>query len=171
MICSSTEIGLPKTNDGIMELDNSIGELKIGKELNEYSLINDEVIEIELTANRGDCLSINGVARELSTFYNIPMKNVDSIVNTNNKGIGQVFDVTFDMNCESNLIYKAASIENFKLGLLHILRASTVAQLKDTEIETAIAYTTHASGVLLNVYTQAVANETTPSFSTTNPSI
>ena len=166
MICSSTEIGLAKTNDGIMELDNSIGELKIGKELNEYSLINDEVIEIELTANRGDCLSINGVARELSTYFNIPMKNIDSVVNSNNKGIGQVFDVTFDMNCESNLIYKAASIENFKLDLLHILRASTIAQLKDTEIETAIAYTTHASGVLLNVYTQAVANEQTDKLST-----
>jgi len=166
MICSSTEIGLPKTNDGIMELDDSIGEIKIGKELNEYSLINDEVIEIELTANRGDCLSINGVARELSTYFNIPMKNIDSVVNSNNKGIGQIFDVTFDMNCESNLIYKAASIESFKLGLLHILRASTVAQLKDTEIETAIAYTTHASGVLLNVYTQAVANVQTDKLST-----
>lgn len=166
MICSSTEIGLAKTNDGIMELDNSIGELQIGKELNEYSLINDEVIEIELTANRGDCLSINGVARELSTYFNIPMKNVDSVVNSNNKGIGQIFDVTFNMNCESNLIYKAASIESFKLGLLHILRASTVAQLKDTEIETAIAYITHASGVLLNVYTQSVANVQTDKLST-----
>ena len=159
MICSSSEIGLPKANDGIMELDDSIGELKIGKELNEYSLINDEIIEIELTANRGDCLSINGVARELSTYFNIPMKNVDSIVNSNNMGIGQVFDVTFDMNCEANLIYKAASIENFKLDLLHTLRASTVGQLKNSEIETAVAYTTHASGVLLNVYTQAVAKE------------
>ena len=166
MICSSTEIGLPKTNDGIMELDNSIGELKIGKELNEYSLINDEVIEIELTANRGDCLSINGVARELSTYFNIPMKNVDSIVNSNNTGIGQVFDVTFDMNCESNLIYKAASIKDFKLDLLHILRASTVSQLKDTDIETAVSYTTHATGVLLNVYTQAVAKENGDNLST-----
>ena len=166
MICSSSEIGLPKINDGIMELDNSIGELIIGKELNEYSLINDEIIEIELTANRGDCLSINGVARELSTYFNIPMKNIDSVVNSNNIGIGQVFDVTFDMNCEANLIYKAASIKDFKLDLLHILRASTVSQFKDTDIETAVAYATHASGVLLNVYSQAVANEQTDKLST-----
>jgi len=166
MICSSTEIGLPKINDGIMELDNSIGTLQIGKELNEYSLINDEIIEIELTANRGDCLSINGVARELSTYFNIPLKNIDAIVNTNNKGIGQVFDVTFDMNCESNLIYKAASIKDFKLDLLHTLRASTISQLKDTQIETAVAYSTHASGVLLNIYTQAVANRKTDNLST-----
>jgi len=166
MICSSTEIGLPKTNDGIMELDDSIGKLVIGKELNEYSLINDEVIEIELTANRGDCLSINGVARELSTYFNIPMKNIDSVVSSNNKGIGQVFDVTFDMNCEANLIYKAASIKTFKLGLLHHLRAGIISQLKDTDIETAIAYTTHASGVLLNVYTQAVAKKQADKLST-----
>jgi len=166
MICSTTEIGLPKLNDGIMELDESIGELKIGKELNEYALINDEIIEIELTANRGDCLSINGVARELSTYFNIPIKNPDRTTKTNNKGIGQVFDVTFDMNGESNLIYKAASIKNFKLSLLHKLRASTISQLKNTDIETAISYATHASGVLLNVYTQSVAQVNTDGLST-----
>ncbi|XPV82146.1 MAG: YtpR family tRNA-binding protein [Halarcobacter sp.] len=69
MICSSTEIGLPKLNDGILELDESIGKLEIGKELKDYPFLNDDVIEIELTANRGDCLSINGVAREISAFY------------------------------------------------------------------------------------------------------
>ncbi|BFU78143.1 phenylalanine--tRNA ligase subunit beta [Arcobacter sp. 15-2] len=159
MICSSTEIGLPKLFDGIMELDNSIGELIIGKELNEYSLINDEIIEIELTANRGDCLSINGVARELSTYFNIALNNIEVIVNTNNKGIGQFFEINYEMNCESNLIYKAASIKNFKLDLLHNLRASTIEQLKSTDIQTASAYATHSSGVLINVYSKAIATE------------
>jgi len=159
MLCSSTELDLPKINDGIMELDNSIGELVIGKELNEYSLLNDETIEIELTANRGDCLSINGVARELSTYFNIPMKNIDAIVNTNNMGIGQVFEINYDMNCESNLIYKAASIKEFNLDLVHFLRASTISQLKNTEIETAAAYATHSSGVLINVYSKSIANK------------
>jgi phenylalanyl-tRNA synthetase beta chain len=157
MICSSTEIGLPKINDGIIELDDSIGELTIGKELNEYSLINDEIIEIELTANRGDCLSINGIARELSTYFNISMKNLDPIVNTNNKGIGQVFDVIYDTNCQSSLTYKAADIKQFSLKLLHILRAATIDKLKSTDIETAIAYATHSSGVLINVYSKAAA--------------
>ena len=70
MICSTTEIGLAKLNDGILELDDSIGELVVGKPLNEYPLLNDDIIEIELTANRGDCLSIHGIARELCAFYN-----------------------------------------------------------------------------------------------------
>lgn len=156
MICSSMEITLPKTNDGIMELDNSIGELQIGKELNKYSLLNDEIIEIELTANRGDCLSINGIARELSAYFNIPMNNIDAIITSNNKGIGQVLDVHYDMNCESNLIYKAASITKFKLDFLHILRVAIISQLKDTEIEIAAVYASHASGVLINVYTKAM---------------
>ena len=159
MICSSTEIGLPKINDGIMELDDSIGELIIGKELNEYSLMNDETIEIELTANRGDCLSINGIARELSTYFNITMKNLDLTVNTNNKGIGQIFDVNYDTNCEANLIYKAANIEKFKLNLLQQLRVATIDKLKKTDIETAIQYTIHTTGVLLNVYTKSVASK------------
>ena len=158
MICSSTEIGLPKLNDGILELDDSIGKIIIGKELNEYSLINDEIIEIELTANRGDCLSINGVARELSTYFNIPLKNIDPVFNSNNKGIGQVFDVQYDTACEANLIYKAADISEFKLNVIQNLRASTVDKLKNTDIETAIAYTTHSTGVLLNVYTKSVAS-------------
>jgi phenylalanyl-tRNA synthetase beta chain len=157
MICSSTEIGLPKMNLGIMELDNSIGELIIGKELNEYALINDETIEIELTANRGDCLSINGIARELSTYFNISMKNVDPVVNTNNKGIGQVFDVIYDTSCQSSLIYKAADIKKFHLKLLHKFRAAIIDKLKNTDIETAIAYATHNSGVLINVYSKAAA--------------
>lgn len=157
MICSSTEIGLPKLNDGILVLDDSIGKLVVGKELNEYALINDEIIEIELTANRGDCLSINGVARELSTYFDIPLKHSDPIVNTNNKGINQVFEVNYDSSCESSIIYKAVDISDFKLNLIHHLRASTIDKLKNTDIETAVSYATHSTGVLLNVYSKSIA--------------
>ena len=49
MICSATELGLSKINDGILELDDSIGELILGKELKDYPKVNDEIIEIEET--------------------------------------------------------------------------------------------------------------------------
>ena len=74
MICSSTELGLPKINDGIMILDKSIGELVIGKSLSQYPLLNDDVIEIGLTPNRGDCQSVYGVARDLSVFFDVEVK-------------------------------------------------------------------------------------------------
>jgi phenylalanyl-tRNA synthetase beta chain len=159
MICSSTEIGLPAINDGILELDNSIGELIIGKELNEYSLINDETIEIELTANRGDCLSIYGVSRELSTYFNLPMKNIDGETNTNNRGIGQVFEVDYNTSCQSHLIYKAVDIKEFSLPLLYKLRTATIEQLKENDIQNLIAYTTHATGVLINAYSKDAATK------------
>ena len=161
MICSSTEIGLPKLDDGIMVLDDSIGELQLGKELSEYLLLNDELIEIELTANRGDCLSINGVARELATYFNIALKNIDPIINTNNKGIGQVFDVHYDTNCEANLIYKAADISAFKLQLLYKVRAAFIDEFHPIDIQMAIAYSTHSTGVLINIYNKSIATEQT----------
>ncbi|MEA3316132.1 MAG: phenylalanine--tRNA ligase subunit beta [Campylobacterota bacterium] len=163
MICSSSEIGMPKMNDGILVLDNSIGELTIGKNLSEYPLLNDEVIEIELTANRGDCLSIYGVARELSAYFNIPFKNIEYKVVTNNKGIGQVFEVNYDTNCKSNLLYKAVDISEFKLNLLNNIRVSIIGKLKNTDIENAVTYTTHHTGVLLNVYTKSVASDVSSS--------
>ena len=76
MICSSTEIGLPKLEDGIMILDESFGELELGTELREHPLFNDDRIEIELTANRGDCLSIHGVARDLSAAFNRNLREI-----------------------------------------------------------------------------------------------
>ena len=79
MLCSSTELGLPKINDGIMILDDSIGELELGKALNEYDILNDDIIELELTPNRGDCLSIYGVARDLSAAFDIAMRDEKSL--------------------------------------------------------------------------------------------
>ena len=152
MICSSTEIGLPKLNDGILELDESIGELIIGKELNEYRLLNDEIIEIELTANRGDCLSINGVARELSAYYNLPLLEKEKNLNYNDIGIGQVLEVECDSSIDSSLIFKAIDFENFKLPLVYKLRVGVIEKFNENDIQDAITYSTHTSGVILNAY-------------------
>jgi phenylalanyl-tRNA synthetase beta chain len=156
MICSSTEIGLAKVNDGILELDSSIGELEIGKELSLYPLFNDEIIEIELTANRGDCLSINGVARELSTAFKIPMIAYEENINSNATAIGQILNIQTSSNCDANLHYKAANIEDLSLPILYQLRVATIGIEKKTQVELAIAYAMHSTGVLLNVYTKAV---------------
>lgn len=158
MICSTTEIGLPQLNDGILELDDSIGKLELGKDLNEYSAFAFETIEIELTANRGDCLSINGIARELSTYFDIPFYKFEYSLISNNIGIGQVLNIKNEDSCDSNLMYKAANIKEFRLPLLYKLRTAMLDIIKNTDIETAIAYATQATGVLLNVYTKAIAN-------------
>ncbi len=158
MICSATELGLPKLNDGILELDNSIGELILGKELKDYPKVSDEIIEIELTANRGDCLSINGIARELSAFYNISLIEFDKQINYNNLGIGQVLEVECDSNIESSLIFKAIDFTNFKLNVLHKLRTSFLGKYQDkNDIKNVLTYVTHSTGVILNAYSKEKA--------------
>ena len=65
MLCSEKELGLAEQSDGIMELaDNA----PVGTNLREYLELDDTVIEIDLTPNRGDCLSVAGIARELGMY-------------------------------------------------------------------------------------------------------
>ncbi len=70
MLCSAAEIGLGEDSDGIIEL--SANET-IGKALEEIIDIDDNIIEISLTPNRGDCLSIRGIAREVAVFNHIEL--------------------------------------------------------------------------------------------------
>lgn len=72
MLCSEKELGLSDDNSGIMSLPVTY---VIGKELSAY-YPDDSVIEIEITPDRGDCLSILGVAREVSARFGLPLKDV-----------------------------------------------------------------------------------------------
>lgn len=69
MICSVSEMGLADTADGIMELP---ADAPIGDDIRDYLDLNDVAIEIDLTANRGDCLSLRGIAREVATINDLP---------------------------------------------------------------------------------------------------
>lgn len=153
MICSSTELGLPKLNDGIMVLDNSIGELILGKELKDYPLLNDDIIEIGLTPNRGDCLSILGVARELSAYYEIGLYELDKTISYNESSIGQMFKIHSDSKINSSLIYKAIDLTNYKLDLIKKLRLATIKKYQiEKDLKNLLNYATHSCGVLFNAY-------------------
>lgn len=64
MICSAKELGLTTESEGILELPQ---DAPVGKNIVDYLQLNDHVIEVEFTPNRGDCLSILGLARELAS--------------------------------------------------------------------------------------------------------
>ena len=152
MICSSTELGLPKLNDGIMVLDNSIGELILGKELKDYPILNDDIIEIGLTPNRGDCLSILGVARELAAFYDLPLIELDKNINDHELSIGQIFEIN-SSNIDTFLAYKAIDFSSFKLDLVTNLRVALIGKFKENHhIKNSLTYATHCVGVILNAY-------------------
>lgn len=153
MICSATEIGLPDFMDGIIELDESVQNIKLGDEVNTHPLFGDELIEIELTANRGDCLSIRGVARDLSAAYDRPLNDV--VVNTNEDkrvGIGRILNLSHDNNYHVNLRYKAVDLKDLYLPLVIKLRLAQIEETRESCILALMLYATHSSGVILRAY-------------------
>lgn len=65
MLCSGAELEINEENDGIMELP---ADAPVGGDLREYMLLDDQIIDVDLTPNRGDCLSIAGLAREVGVL-------------------------------------------------------------------------------------------------------
>ncbi len=65
MLCSAKELGLSEDSSGIIELDS---RAKRGQDFSEHFGMDDQLMELDLTPNRGDCLSMEGVARELSAL-------------------------------------------------------------------------------------------------------
>lgn len=70
MMCSEVELGISPDAEGIMILDSS---LETGNDFGESTGLNDIVFELEITPNRPDCLSIIGIAREISALKDIPL--------------------------------------------------------------------------------------------------
>ncbi|MEN8131447.1 MAG: phenylalanine--tRNA ligase subunit beta, partial [Pseudomonadota bacterium] len=75
MLCSAKELGLSEESEGLMSLSASA---PAGSSLIEYLKLDDTVIEIDLTPNRGDCLGIEGVAREIGTLTRTAVTSVDA---------------------------------------------------------------------------------------------
>ncbi|MGL4207482.1 MAG: phenylalanine--tRNA ligase subunit beta [Aeromonadaceae bacterium] len=65
MLCSYSELGIPVEADGIIELPL---DAPVGTDLRDYLQLNDVSIEVDLTPNRADCLSIAGLAREIGVL-------------------------------------------------------------------------------------------------------
>lgn len=71
MICSETELGLAESSEGIYVLPS---DAPVGHDIRSYLLLNDHTFDIELTPNRGDCLSVMGIAREVAAINGLPLK-------------------------------------------------------------------------------------------------
>ena len=80
MLCSARELSLGNEDAGIIEIDE---KWEIGSKITEVYALNDAVIEINVTPNRGDCLGIYGIARDLAatgigTLKNLEIKKISS---------------------------------------------------------------------------------------------
>ncbi|HCA17285.1 MAG TPA: phenylalanine--tRNA ligase subunit beta [Alcaligenes faecalis] len=70
MLCSGRELGLSQDHDGLLVLD---ADAPVGQSLRELLDLDDQIIELKLTPNRADCLSVLGVAREVAALTGEPL--------------------------------------------------------------------------------------------------
>ncbi|MDS7925009.1 phenylalanine--tRNA ligase subunit beta [Acinetobacter sp. V115_6] len=82
MLCGASEIDLEDKIDGLLELPD---DAPVGVNIREYLKLDDHVIDISITPNRGDCFSIRGIAREIAVINKLQMnepeiKSVDATI-------------------------------------------------------------------------------------------
>ncbi len=152
MICASTEIGLPKIEEGIMLLDESVGKLEKGMPLASLSLLNDDLIDIELTANRGDCLSIRGVARDLGAALNLPLKEKPPVFEADRRGVARVLALEVVPPYEAALQYRFAETAGIRSDALERFRLALIDMLTSVPLQNLLNYVIHESGILLRAY-------------------
>ncbi|RZG83629.1 phenylalanine--tRNA ligase subunit beta [Acinetobacter sp. WCHAc060033] len=70
MLCGASEIDLEDKIDGLLELPD---DAPVGVNIREYLNLDDHVIDISITPNRGDCFSIRGIAREIGVINQLPV--------------------------------------------------------------------------------------------------
>jgi phenylalanyl-tRNA synthetase beta chain len=69
MLCGASEIDLEDKIDGLLEP----ADAPVGVNIREYLKLDDNVIDISITPNRGDCFSIRGIAREIAVINQLPV--------------------------------------------------------------------------------------------------
>ncbi|MGB0732997.1 MAG: phenylalanine--tRNA ligase subunit beta [Pontibacterium sp.] len=75
MLCAASELGISEDSTGIMEFPS---DAPVGTNLREYLDLDDMIIDIDLTPNRADCLSVSGIAREVGVLFKAPVTYVET---------------------------------------------------------------------------------------------
>ena len=110
MICSELELGLGQDHTGIIVLPQ---DAPLGQDLTEY--LGDQVLEVEVTPNRLDCLSVLGIAREVAALTGSSVREPDLSYEEEGQPIGQLTSVEI---ADPDLCYRytASLITGLKIG-------------------------------------------------------
>ena len=110
MICSKSELGLSEEHDGIWVLPD---EVVAGTLLADYLGMNDTVLEISVTPNRGDCLSHLGLAREIAAYSGVKLRMPNSATNEIGNPVSEAISVEIidPVNCPRYTARIVRSIE------------------------------------------------------------
>ncbi len=93
MLCAEQELGLADSSDGLMSLP---ADAPVGEDIRSYLELDDSIIEVDLTPNRGDCLGISGLAREVGVL------NRESVTTPDLGPIAATIDDTLPVEISAN---------------------------------------------------------------------
>jgi len=93
MLCAESELGLADSSEGLMELAKLA---PTGECIRDFLGLDDQMIEVDLTPNRSDCLSISGLAREVGVLNKVSVKQPDAVP------VSAVMSETFPIRLEDS---------------------------------------------------------------------
>jgi phenylalanyl-tRNA synthetase beta chain len=96
MMCSSKELGLAEESSGLLELDsNAI----VGQSIREHLDLDDHLLTLKLTPNRCDCLSVQGIAREVAALTGAALQALPQATFKQNSQLSRKVSVTASTAC------------------------------------------------------------------------
>lgn len=107
MLCSSKELGLTEDSSGLMILHEAA---KVGQPIAENLGLDDVVFTVNVTPNRADALSHLGIAREVATLFNVPLKKPQPVLTESSKTASSQIAIRID-DAERCWRYAARVIE------------------------------------------------------------
>ncbi|MCF6208566.1 MAG: phenylalanine--tRNA ligase subunit beta, partial [Ghiorsea sp.] len=110
MCCSEAELGLAEDADGLLILPS---DAPVGEEVGQYLGLEEAVLDLDITPNRGDCMSLRGIARDLAADYGLPLiEPGDEVVATDDSVAAPTVGVAASEDCP---LYTACRIEGVKV--------------------------------------------------------
>ncbi len=107
MLCSEKELGISEEHEGILILPSGA---PVGEDLGEYLFKGDVVLDLDITPNRGDCLSHLGIARELAAYYDVDIDIPESEYECEGS-----HKVEVEVSSKSGISYMCRSVGNVKV--------------------------------------------------------
>lgn len=112
MICSAADLGLESKSEGILPLTETALE---GSDVNNILGLPDYVLDLSVTPNRGDCLSIRGVARELSAVFNRTFQDISFTLDEDVQNIADFIDLEVENEADCSC-YIGRLIKDVQVG-------------------------------------------------------
>ena len=110
MLCGASEIDLVDDIDGLLELP---ADAPIGIDIRDYLGLDNQILDISITPNRGDCFSVRGIAREISVINDLPMQQpeIATDVAVTNSGATPAVTIGTNEACPRYLLQSISNID------------------------------------------------------------